>query len=74
MALDPKSTAVLILDLQNDVIGPEGAFKDSGSPPRRARPAPPSSTCTTSPPWVPPMTPTRRRTRACGRAPGPSTP
>src|SRR5262245_41912538 len=32
MALDPKSTAVLILDLQNDVIGPEGAFKDSGSP------------------------------------------
>jgi nicotinamidase-related amidase len=30
--MDPKRTALLILDLQNDVIGREGAFAGSGSP------------------------------------------
>ena len=30
--LDPKKTALVILDLQNDVIHPKGKFADSGSP------------------------------------------
>ena len=30
--IDPKRTALIILDLQNDVIHPKGKFADSGSP------------------------------------------
>jgi nicotinamidase-related amidase len=30
--IDPKRTALVILDLQNDVIHPKGKFADSGSP------------------------------------------
>lgn len=30
--IDPKKTALVILDLQNDVIHPKGKFADSGSP------------------------------------------
>ena len=29
--LDPKRTAVLVMDLQNDVIHPDGAFAGTGS-------------------------------------------
>ena len=32
LKLDPKRTALLIQDLQNDVIIEKGAFADSGSP------------------------------------------
>jgi gluconolactonase len=30
--LDPKATALLVIDLQNDTVGEEGAFADSGAP------------------------------------------
>jgi len=32
MAIDPKRSALIIQDLQNDVIGEGGAFADSGAP------------------------------------------
>jgi nicotinamidase-related amidase len=30
--LDPKATALLVIDLQNDTVGEEGAFASSGAP------------------------------------------
>ena len=30
--IDPKRSALIILDLQNDVIHPKGTFAESGSP------------------------------------------
>ena len=32
MNLDPDRTALLVIDLQNDTVGEEGAFGDSGAP------------------------------------------
>ena len=32
MRIDPRTTALLVVDLQNDTVGGEGAFADSGAP------------------------------------------
>ncbi len=32
MRLDPRTTALLVVDLQNDTVGEQGAFADSGAP------------------------------------------
>ncbi|HEV3402695.1 MAG TPA: isochorismatase family cysteine hydrolase, partial [Gaiellaceae bacterium] len=32
MKLDPQQSALLVVDLQNDTVGEEGAFADSGAP------------------------------------------
>jgi nicotinamidase-related amidase len=32
MKLDPQTSALLVIDLQNDTVGAEGAFADSGAP------------------------------------------
>ena len=31
MRLDPRTTALLVIDLQNDTVGEEGAFAPSGA-------------------------------------------
>ena len=31
MRLDPATTALLVIDLQNDTVGPDGAFASSGA-------------------------------------------
>ncbi len=31
MKLDPRTTALLVIDLQNDTVGEEGAFASSGA-------------------------------------------
>ena len=31
MRLDPKTTALLVIDLQNDTVGEEGVFAASGA-------------------------------------------
>ncbi|HEY2937434.1 MAG TPA: isochorismatase family cysteine hydrolase [Gaiellaceae bacterium] len=32
MRIDPRTTALLVVDLQNDTVGEQGAFADSGAP------------------------------------------
>ena len=36
-AIDPKRTALLVLDMHRDVVADDGASKDSGAPEHAAR-------------------------------------